>query len=253
MKSSFVIALLLAHAGLSVAEQPAAKSPRVAHSNQAPKAWLGLQLTKPDETITAHVPSLPQGVGFVVNSIDSGGPAESAGLQELDLLWKLGDQMLINEAQLATLLRLSKPGQEVVISGFRGGKPLEVKLKLGEAPANGPSFGRDFVEAAVLPGVCPGPTSIVKVFDKTASFTADEGTATVHRDGDVYKIKIQHPENGLIYEGELTKDGGLDQIPESWRRKIQVLCRTLDRALDGRMSTEREPRARVVPPTYPDR
>ena len=253
MKSSFVIALLLVQSGFSHAEPPATKAPRVVHSNQAPRAWLGLHVSKPDETITAHVPSLPQGVGFVVNSIDPGGPAETAGLHELDLLWKLGDQMLINEAQLATLLRLSKPGDEVVISGFRGGKPLEVKLKLGDAPAMGSPFGGDFAEAAVLPGACAGPMRVVNLSEKSASFTAEEGTASVHRDGDVYKIKIQHPENGLIYEGELSKDGGLDQIPESWRRKIQVLCRTLDQALEGRMSTERQPRARVVPPAYPDR
>ena len=253
MKPSFIIALLLAQPFMAVAEQPVPKMLRPVLSSQAPRAWLGLRVAKPDETITAHVPSLPQGVGFVVNSLDTGGPAEAAGLRELDLLWKFGDQMLINEAQLATLLRLSNPGEEVVISGFRGGKPLEVKLKLGEAPAPVSPIRGDFVEAAVLPDACTGPMRVVKVFEKTASFSDDEGTATVHRDGDTYQIRIQNPKSELIYEGDLTKDGGLNQIPETWRRRIQGLCRSLDKAIEGNVSSEREPRPRVVPPPLQSR
>jgi S1-C subfamily serine protease len=128
MKPSLVAAVLFAQTLLSGGQTTEGQVPR------APQAWLGLRVAKPDEAITVHVPSIPPGVGFVVKSIDPGGPAQAAGLLELDLLWKFGDQMLVNEAQLATLLRLEKPGAEVVISGFRGGKPLEVKLKLGQTP-----------------------------------------------------------------------------------------------------------------------
>ncbi|MES2661601.1 MAG: S1C family serine protease [Verrucomicrobiota bacterium] len=256
MKPSHIITLLLAQTLLSAAEPTELKGLRPASLNQAPRAWLGLQVSKPDATTTAHVPLLPPGVGFVVKSLDEGGPAQTAGLQQFDLLWKFGDQMLVNEAQLATLLRLAKPGEEVAISGFRAGKPLEVKLKLGDAPPVVMPFGGDFVEAAVLPGVCAGPMRVVNVSEKIASFkedefTENERTATVQRDKDVYLIKIQGPKNQIIYEGELSKDGGLDKIPENWRRKIQVLCRTLDQAIDGNMATERQPRPRVVPPAAP--
>lgn len=249
MKARHIAALLLAQTFLCAGEPAVQKGlPAGLISRQAPKAWLGLQVSKPDQTITAHLPSLPPGVGFVVVSLDAGGPAEAAGLQELDILWKFDDQMLINEAQLATLLRLSKPGEEIMLSGFRAGKHLEVKLKLGEAPALTHPFGGEFVEAAVLPGVCAGPMRVVNVSQKSASFTAEEGNATVRRDGDVYKIRIEDADKKLIHEGELTKDGGLDKIPEDWRRKIQVLCRTLDQALDGTMMPGRQPRPRVVPP-----
>ncbi len=249
MKPSYIAILLLAQTFCSAAEPAGAKGlPAGLVSRLAPKAWLGLQVSKPDQAITAQLPSLPQGVGFVVVSLDAGGPAEAAGLQELDILWKFGDQMLINEAQLATLLRLSKPGEEVAISGFRAGKHLEVKLRLGDAPPQPQTFGGEIVEAAVLPGVHVGPMRVVNLSQKNASFTAEEGTATVHREGDVYKIRIEDPKNQLLHEGELTKDGGLDKIPEAWRRKVQVLCRTLDQALDGTMMPARQPRPRVVPP-----
>lgn len=254
MKPSLIVALLLAQTFLSAAEPPEPRTPQprlVPMATRAPRAWLGLKVAKPDGTITAHVPSLPQGIGFVVKSIDDGGPAQAAGLTEFDLLWKLGDQMLVNEAQLATLLRLSQPGEEVVIAGFRGGKPLEVKLKLGEAPILQRPFSGEMVEAAILPGACGGPMRVVNVAEKSASFSADEGKAVVSRDDQVYKVKISGPKDELIFEGELASGDKLDKLPEGWRGRIQVLCRTLDNALDGSMMPQRQPRPRVVPSASP--
>ncbi len=142
-------------------------------------------------------------------------------------------------------LSLSKPGKEGVLAGARGGKPLKVKLKPGLAPLPVTS---DIVEATIRPEESSGTMRVVNVSEKSASFTADEGTATVQREGDVFKIRIDGPDNRLIFEGDLTKDGGLDKIPDSWRRKIQVLCRTLDQAIDGNIGSGRQPRPRVIPP-----
>lgn len=242
MKTSLIAAILLAQTFLSGGQTAEL---RVLH---APQAWLGLRVAKPDESITVHVPSIPPGVGFVVKSIDEGGPAQAAGLLELDLLWKFGDQMLVNEAQLATLLRLAKPGEQVVISGFRGGKPLSVTLKLGTAPVLNKPFSGEMVESAVLPGSCDGPMRVVNIAEKSASFSTDEGRAIVRREGAVYKVRIDGLKGELIFEGDLSKNEDLANAPESWRRRIHVLCRTLDQALDGGMVSQRQPRPRVVPP-----
>jgi hypothetical protein len=144
-------------------------------------------------------------------------------------------------------LRLSTPEPEAVLAGFHGGKPLKIRLKPGLAPL---AVSSDIVEATIHPEESSGPMRVVNVSEKSASFTADEGIATVHREGDVFKIKIRidGPDNGLIYEGDLTKDGGLDKIPDSWRRRIQVLCRTLDQAIDGNIGSGRQPRPRGIPP-----
>lgn len=251
MKPTYILALLAVQTLWSVGEPAEPRVPQPRQSPQAvraPQAWLGLRVAKPDETITAHVPSLPQGIGFVVKSIDDGGPAQAAGLTEFDLLWKFGDQMLVNEAQLATLLRLSKPGEEVVISGFRGGKPLEVKLKLGLSPVLQKPFSGEMVESAILPGACPGPMRMVNVAEKTASFSNDDGSAVVRRDGDAYHVKIEGSKSELIFEGDVANSDSLELVPQDWQRRIRVLCRTLDQALEGNMMSQRQPRPRVVPP-----
>jgi hypothetical protein len=213
-----------------------------------PRAWLGLKLAKPDEMVAAQVPSLPPGVGFIVKSVEKGGPAEVSGLCEMDLLWKLGDQMLINEAQLATLLRLSNPGDEVVLSGFRGGKPMEVTLKLGESTRVPQPFPGEMVESAILPGISSGPMRVVNLAEKSANFTTDEGSAVVRKEGSVFKVKIHGQGEVIVFEGDITSESDFAKIPLEWQTKARVLCRTLEQALDGSMIAPRQPRPRVVLP-----
>ena len=244
MKSSVIVAFWMMQVLGSVGQPAVSPLPQPKPS----VSWLGLRVTKPDLTVTKHVPSLPPGIGFVVKSIDAGGPAETAGLLEFDLIWKLNDQWLVNEAQLAVLLRISKPGDEVVLAGFREGKPLEVKLTLGKAPATTNSFPPEMLDSSVLPGVCPGPMRMVDVADKSASFSSDEGRAVVRRDGELYQINIAGTKGEVIFEEKVNGIDSLEKVPEKWRMKVQVLCRTLDQALSGQMVPLRQPRPRVVPP-----
>ncbi len=253
MKHILVIALFAGQALTFAGEHEGFNGPPLpARFVRAPRSWLGLELAKPDESITAHLPGLPQGIGFVIRVVDTGGPADAAGLKEYDVLWKLGDQMLVNEGQLAALLRLSKPGDEVSLSGFRGGKPLEVKLKLGESPERNRVFPGSFVEESVLPGECPGPMRVVNVAEKLASYRTDDGRVEVRKDGAVYKVKIKSPKEELIFDGETQGDGNVDQVPDAWKPRVLALCRGLDSALEGRMMPSRQPRPRVVPPGMPN-
>jgi hypothetical protein len=253
MKRVLVIAFLMVRAFSFAGEHDGFKGPPPPIKFPlAPRAWLGLEVSKPDETITAQLPSLPPGIGFVIRMIDKEGPAEAAGLQELDVLWKIGDQMLVNEGQLAALLRLRKPGDEVSVSGFRAGKPLDVKLKLGDAPVSKRPFPDDMVDDTILPNACNGPMRVIRISDKVATYSKEnEGSMEVRMEGETYKVKIQGPKDELIYEGDIPKDGNLDQIPEGWRRRVHALRRGLDHALDGRMTPSRQPRPRVVPPNEP--
>jgi hypothetical protein len=238
---AFLVAQTLACSG---------QAPAVVHG--APRAWLGLEVSKPDETITAQLPALPPGIGFVIRSIDPNGPAAAAGLREFDILWKISDQMLVNEGQLAALLRLAKPGDEIRLAGFRAGKPLDATLKLGEAPASKNAFPGELLDASVLPpGERETPMRVVNISEKIASYSTAEGRAEVRRDGSNYHVTIHGPEDKLIHAGTLPADGTLDGIPEAWRRRVGALRRGLDHALDGRMMPIRQPRPRVVPAAAP--
>ena len=209
--------------------------------------WLGVNLEKPDRTITAHLPGLPNGTGLIVESVVSGGPAETAGLAAPDVIWKLGDQILVNKGQLVTLLRLSKPGDEVSLSVFRAGVPLEIKLKLGTAPPLRAGFKSDLAEKMIMPGE-RGPVRLINIESRTTSFSDESGKAVVRREGDVYKATVIGADGAILFDGELPEDCNVPGLEKKWLDRICVLRRGLEHALESRMVPVRPPRPRVVPP-----
>ena len=99
---------------------------------------------------------LPDGVGLLVDAVEPGSPA-AAGLKRFDILTRFNDQIVCNADQLATLLKLRKPGA-VPLTILRGGRerkiqvilpqadPADEQAPLAEAPGLGPA-----------PGFAPGP------------------------------------------------------------------------------------------------
>ena len=197
--------------------------------------------------MSAQIPALPQGTGFVIKGIDAGGPAEGGELRPLDVLWKMGDQILINEAQLATLLRLQKPGDEVGLSIFRAGQPRDIRMKLGDLPLGRDMLAGDLADLSILPGD-NGPMRVVNVDDRTASYSTSEGQAVMRKEGDVYLVTIKGPDDKLIFEGDVTTREAVDALPRSWQRRVFALRRGLDHAMEGRIVPVRPPRPRVVTP-----
>jgi hypothetical protein len=75
---------------------------------------------------------LPPGMGLVVDFVVPDSPAQKAGLVQYDVLQKLDDQLIINPAQLAVLVRSHKPGDEVKLGIIHEGKPVMLSIKLVE-------------------------------------------------------------------------------------------------------------------------
>lgn len=211
-------------------------------------AWLGLGVSKPDDTTTTQLPSLPPGIGFVVSELEEGGPAEKAGVRKLDLLWKMGEQMLVNEGQLATLLRLSKPGEEVTVSVFREGKSLDLKVTLGEAKGEDGIELRRMLAESVMRSE-DGALKIVNLEEKRALYSNEMGSAEVMRVSEGDSVRIVDPEGKLIYEGVMRGKPEHSEVPDGWRRQVCAMRRGLDHALSAKAVPEaRQPRPRIVPP-----
>ena len=105
---------------------------------------------------------LPDGVGLLVDAVEPGSPAAAAGLKRFDILTRFNDQIVCNADQLATLLKLRKPGP-VPLTILRGGRerkiqvtlaqadPADEQAPLAEAPGQGPGFA-----PGPAPGFAPG-------------------------------------------------------------------------------------------------
>jgi hypothetical protein len=211
--------------------------------------WLGFQVIRPDESTRAHLPELPAGMGFVIRSVDPKGPAETSGLKPLDVVWKFGDQYLVNEGQLAVLLGQKKPGEVVTISLFRSGRQMEVPLSIGSFPLNQPLPIGPTVENFVMSEESALPTRIINFGNRTASLQVEEGKASLKRvgEGGTYELEILDREGEVIFNGSIGADGDLTPVPEAWRMRVRALRRGLDNAVSGRMDHVRQPRPRVLP------
>ncbi|MFD0894243.1 PDZ domain-containing protein [Luteolibacter ambystomatis] len=212
-------------------------------------AWLGFSLAKPDETTRSHLPDLPLGMGFTIQAVEAKGPAALAGLQPLDVIWKFGDQFLVNESQLAVLLRQKHPGDTVNLALFRSGRALELPVIIGSYPLNRPlPIGP--VENVLMREDDGLVTRIINRESRTASLALDDGRASLKRiaDGKGYELRIIDATGELVFNGNLPADCDVSAVPEAWRIRVKALRRGLDNALDGRMESVRPPRPRVIPP-----
>ena len=252
MKPWLVIALLIGRTAASAAEPVDFKNPPAPPKfPQAPQAWLGLQVTKPDPTITAQLPSLPWALALSSSRLTKTVRPRPPGCRS----WMCcGNSAIRCWSTKVNWPPCSACRNPAIQSPWRASgrvKPLAVTLKLGIAPHLKRPFPGDLVDAAILAGDCGGPMRVVNVAERLATYSTDEGSAVVRQDGNVYKVKIQGPQNELIYQGDLPADGNLELIPEAWRRRVHALRRGLDHALEGRMMPERQPRPRVISPPAP--
>lgn len=247
-------AVTLLHAA---AEEPVAadipEAPQPAADEPAARPWVGLQVGKLDEVMRAHATGLPKGVGFLVSSVDAGGPAEAAGVKPYDILWKLNEQLLVNEAQFATLLQLNKPGESIELTLLRSGERLSFELVLAEMPRGAERSGISAVELPLMPPGMPGiAKTIVYPQTRTAEYSREDGgVARLVYDGDEPRVVITGADGEEIYAGPVRKDGGF-MVPEGWRRSVGALLRTMHHSQQPDWQPRR-PRPRVVmPPSKPE-
>jgi|GEM_PF-930854 len=187
-----------------------------------------------------------QGFVFVSESdriesvTDDGWREDSEGAAMHSLRLKAVQENNVRDEQTGMVVRISEPREEILMmpmSDFSGSPVLKKPSPSG------------LVEAASVPATGNGPLRVVNVAGKSASFSsADEGTAVVSRDGGIYQVKINGLKDEVVFQGELANDNKLEQVPESWRSRILVLCRTLDQALDGNMMPQRQPQPRITTP-----
>ena len=92
--------------------------------------FLGIA-TEPANAVLSDQLGLAKGTGLVVTMVSPGSPATDV-LKAHDVVVKLDDQVLIEQRQLAVLVRNHKEGDEVTVTYIRGGKENTAKVKLAK-------------------------------------------------------------------------------------------------------------------------
>lgn len=196
--------------------------------------WLGFQVERVTDAVRAHLPDLPKGTGFVITSLESQSPSHEAGLLRHDVVWKLNDQLLINEAQLEVLLSHKQPGDSVKIHFFRSGAKHEVTLVIGKLPPAkvaimGPSSNQSEnsnsgnQQKIQLPQI---PQNIPLETQKTATLELPNTLIQIETREQALWLSIDH--KGVnIFDDELNEEN-TKKIPAHWVEPVNELRRTLE-------------------------
>ncbi|MCD6060223.1 MAG: peptidase and chymotrypsin/Hap, partial [Moraxellaceae bacterium] len=85
--------------------------------------------------LAARIDSATQ-KGVAIAGIVRSGPAHQAGIKPGDILTRIEDKPVDNAAQAINLIAAIKPGSDANVVVMRGRQELELKVKIGERPAD---------------------------------------------------------------------------------------------------------------------
>ncbi|THF67569.1 DegQ family serine endoprotease [Pseudothauera nasutitermitis] len=75
---------------------------------------------------------LPRAAGALVSSVEPGGPAAAAGVEQGDVIVRFGGRAVESSADLPRIVAAIRPGERVELEVVRGGKPRTLSVVLGE-------------------------------------------------------------------------------------------------------------------------
>ncbi len=78
----------------------------------------------------AKILNIPFSVGIFIDSTETGGAADMAGLRAGDIITRIDGRRMDSRAQLSEFVACSYPGQKVGITFFRNGKQQEIRITL---------------------------------------------------------------------------------------------------------------------------
>jgi serine protease Do len=220
-------------------------------------AYLGVSATPEMPAVLRKQLGLPKRVGMLVEHVDPDGPAKAAGVQKDDILHKLGDQLIINQHQLAALVRTHKPGSEVTLTVIRQAKQEQITVKLMEKE----------LPKLRLPGQPRGPGLLRETPQPGAAYlealsalrgavggrplTAGQTKITLHDGDQVLTITIDRDgKRHLVVKdgkGEVLFEGPVESL-ERRQADLEKIRKKLEKMEKGLKAHEREIRIKIRSP-----
>jgi len=218
----------------------------ISANQRGTQVQLGVTVSKPTGVVYAQLPKLPRGSGFLLQTVIAKGTADVAGLQTMDIIWKLDGQILINENQMMILLSHRAPGDRVKMSYFHSGEAKETTLILQGAVVPPPlldALAGTRISPRTLPMVGSLPMRVISYEDRSASISDSNGMAILtFREGKPW-LHVESSHGEETFNGPVSAASDIASIPVVWRSRFPILQRSLEESIQLR----RLPRVRRVP------
>jgi len=165
---------------------------------------------------------LPEGVGLTVQEILKGSPAEAAGLERFDVLHKLGDQLLVNDPQFRTLLRIHRPGQRIELHVMRRGRPVTLSVELGrrEVPV-GELSAAEMLQWLLRPAPRSAPAAELAGF--SARYEDAEHVLLLSTDPRGKHLLARDKQGNVLFDGQLDTPQQRAAVPDDLLPKLEQL------------------------------
>jgi Do/DeqQ family serine protease len=99
------------------------------------RGWLGIEVRTLEPELAAHIGS-PAQKGVAIAGVVRGGPAQLAGIEPGDILTQINGKAVDNAPQAIALIASFKPNEEMRAVVLRDKREIELKVKIGERPAD---------------------------------------------------------------------------------------------------------------------
>lgn len=114
---------------------------QIIDSGHVVRGWLGADYAFVPVSADSGLPAAARGAQ--VTDVYPGGPAAQAGIQPHDILLRIGDNDIVDAADLRKLEAAIKPGSKVEVSGLRNGSPFHAEVTLAQRPPMTPTASTD--------------------------------------------------------------------------------------------------------------
>jgi len=109
---------------------------QIVQTGHVVRGWIGADYGAVPISADSGLPSAARGV--VVNDVSPGGPAAIAGIQQRDVLLKIGGEDILDPSDLRRREASFKPGATIEVSGLRSGAAFTSTITPSQRPPTAP-------------------------------------------------------------------------------------------------------------------
>ena len=149
------------------------------------RGWLGVAIQEVSADLADSF-RLDRPRGALVSQVQPGSPAARAGLQAADVILRVGAKPVENAGDLPRMIGVAKPGTRVALQVWRKGRAQEVRVVLGELPAEEARADK----SSVTPS--PGGLALAELTaDQRGELKIDHGLLVEEATGDAARAGIR--------------------------------------------------------------
>jgi serine protease Do len=170
--------------------------------------------------------------GVFVTNVESGGPADKAGIKVEDVIVAFNGRSVQDGDDLVNRVSAAPVGSEAALGVLRNGKPMTFKLKIGEREevwANNPRFSRFHQDQSPANGTSTAVSfglqvqNLTDAWRRQRAFTEQGGVLVTRVDGDSFGDDVGLEPNDVITAINRRPVGSVDDV-----KKIQATLKPGD-------------------------